>query len=245
MAIRLAVPPCAIPHAIPTNTITSIKATCGLQKQFCPAQAFSVLYSPMAIRPPRVDMTSQLASPNTHPSPHQSPAITITADTTVRMPLYHELNRLSRTQPTAPRLSLGGGSAGGGPAIHVSSHIRESFVSSSSKGYASVIDVSDKGIRKAHGEIGQHYQHEYGHCGRRLGHGLRDVRQVRVPDCRCQAAVLGQVQVLADGRVGRLPAGPGGTLRFLLSPWRRDRVNEMPPSGPSPPTESLPLRSPL
>ena len=110
-AARFTTPAPAYPHAIPNNIVASSKPTCGLQKQFCPGQAFSVLYCPMMKRPPRSPMTAQFAVPNTQPAPNHSAKPIAMTDATVSAPLYQLPNRLPRTHPAAPTLMGGGGSA--------------------------------------------------------------------------------------------------------------------------------------
>ena len=109
MAIRRAVPPPARPHAMPSSAITNSSETCGLQKQFWPGQACSVLYGPIASSPPSALMTVQSAPVNIHFSPNHNDDIMTARDMTVRTVLNRELNRLAHSHPMTPTSVRGGG----------------------------------------------------------------------------------------------------------------------------------------
>ena len=110
MAIRLVSPLPAMAQDIPNSRVTSIRASCGRQKQFCPGQACSVLYWPMTSRPPRVPITVKSESTNNHRKPNHRAQPANAPTTTVRTVLNPELNRLARSHPTRPVSDRGGGS---------------------------------------------------------------------------------------------------------------------------------------
>ena len=85
----------ALPHIIPSNTVTINSATWGRQKQSCPGQAASVLYWPIIIRPPRVTTMVQSAWKKTHRRPNQRPNPRAVTDRTVIRLLCQVLNRLA------------------------------------------------------------------------------------------------------------------------------------------------------
>ena len=109
MAMRRAVPPPARPHAIPSSAVTISKATCGLQKQFCPGQACSVLYGPIASSPPSALMTVQSAVMNIHRNPNHRAATIAASEATVSALSNRELNRLASIHPMTPTSVRGGG----------------------------------------------------------------------------------------------------------------------------------------
>ena len=113
MAIRLATPPPAATHTIPSSMVTNSSAACGLQKQLFPGHAWSVLYWPMTNSPPIWEMTFQSALRSIHLNPNHNPSVTAAPATKVSALLYHELNRLAYAQPTTPTSERGGGTGAG------------------------------------------------------------------------------------------------------------------------------------
>ena len=85
-----------------------IRPAWGRQKQFCPAQAATVLYGPMTNRPPRADITDQSASRRIQSRANHSPKASAAPHMTVSSASYHVPNRFSRAQPAAPTLMRGG-----------------------------------------------------------------------------------------------------------------------------------------
>ena len=110
MAIRLVSPLPTMAQDIPSSRVTSISASCGRQKQFCPGQACSVLYWPMMSSPPRVLITVKSASTANQRRPYHSAQPAIAPTTAVSAVLNQELNRLARSHPTRPVSERGGGS---------------------------------------------------------------------------------------------------------------------------------------
>ena len=80
---------------MPNTIVASSRPICGLQKQFWPGHAASVLYCPMMNWPPSVPMTVQSASPKIHVKENHAPHTTTASDTTVIAALYHVPNRLA------------------------------------------------------------------------------------------------------------------------------------------------------
>ena len=111
-----------IPQAMPNSAENSSSATWGLQKQFWPGQADSVLYCPMTSCPPSTRMTVQSAPAMSHFSPNHSAATVTASDTTVRTVLNLELNRLARSHPMTPHLRPGRRQHPAGACVSPGSH---------------------------------------------------------------------------------------------------------------------------